>query len=125
MCQQPSIFTARKHGVSLTSLSTDSLICFALNPLNYLVIKLDRALTFLRHVKSLRKRLTSRVELLKRLAGSSWCADATIPSTATLALVDSTVEYCATDWCRSAHTRLIDKHINNALPISCLDFCCN
>jgi len=37
--------------------------------------------------------------------------------TATLALVHSTAEYCAPVWCRSAHTRLTDPTINNALRI--------
>jgi len=37
--------------------------------------------------------------------------------TATLALVHSTAEYCAPVWCRSAHTRLIDPAINDALRI--------
>ena len=36
---------------------------------------------------------------------------------ATLALVYSTTEYCTPVWCRSAHTRLIDPAINNALRI--------
>ena len=37
--------------------------------------------------------------------------------TATLALVHSTAEYCAPVWYRSAHTRLIDPGINDALRI--------
>jgi len=37
--------------------------------------------------------------------------------TAILALVHSTAEYCARVWCRSAHTRLIDPTINDALQI--------
>ena len=36
---------------------------------------------------------------------------------ATPALVHSTAEYCAPVWCRSAHTRLIDPTINDALRI--------
>ena len=40
----------------------------------YLGIKLDRALTFRPHLKSLRKKLASRVGLLQQLAGSSWDA---------------------------------------------------
>ena len=83
----------------------------------YLGIKLDRAFTFRRHLKSLRKKLTSRVRLLKRLSGSSWGADATIFRTATLALVHFTTECCAFVWCCSAHTRLIDKFINDVLRI--------
>ena len=76
---------------------------------------MDRSLTYRRHLESLRKRLTSRVALLRRLAGSDWGAGATILRTATLALVHSTAEYCAPVWCRSAHTRLTDPVMNDAL----------
>ena len=38
-------------------------------------------------------------------------------SIATLSLVHSTAEYCASVWCRSAHTRLIDSVLNDALRI--------
>ena len=37
--------------------------------------------------------------------------------TATLTLFHSATEYCAPVWCRSAHTRLIDPVINDALRI--------
>jgi len=37
--------------------------------------------------------------------------------TATLALVHSTAEYCTPAWCCSAHTRLTDPVINDALRI--------
>jgi len=37
--------------------------------------------------------------------------------TATLDLVHSTAEHCAPVWCRSAHTRLIDLAIDDALRI--------
>ena len=42
----------------------------------------------------------------------------------TLALAHSTAEYCAPVWCRSAHTRLIDPAINDALRIvtGCMRF---
>ena len=83
----------------------------------YLGIQLNRTLTFCRHLESLRKKLTSRVGLLKRLAGSSWGANATILRTAILAMVYTTVEYCAPVWCCSARTRLIDKPINDDLRI--------
>jgi len=78
---------------------------------------LDRSLTYRRHLEPLRKRLTSLVALLRRLAGSSWGAGATTLRTATLALMDSTAEYCAPVWCRSAHTRIIDPAINDVLRI--------
>ena len=83
----------------------------------YLGVTLDRSLTYRRHLESLRKKLTSRVALLSRLAGSGWGAGATMWRTSTLALVHSTAEYCAPVWRRSAHTRLIDPIISDALRI--------
>ena len=53
----------------------------------YVGVTLDRSLTYRRHLQSLRKELTSRVALLRRLAGSGWGAGATKLRTATLALV--------------------------------------
>jgi len=64
----------------------------------YLGVTMDRSLTYRRHLESLRKKLTSRVALLRRLAGSGWGAGTTTLRTATLALVHSTVEYCAPVW---------------------------
>ena len=80
-------------------------------------VKMDRSLTFRRHLESLRKKLTTRVAFLRRLVGSSWRAGARTLRLATLALIHSAAEYCALVWSRSAHTRLIDKPINNALRL--------
>ena len=49
--------------------------------------------------------------------GSGWGAGAKTLHIATLSLVYSTAEYCAPVWCRSAHTRLIDSVLNDALRI--------
>ena len=81
----------------------------------YLGVVLDRSLTFRQHLESLRKKLTSRAALLKRLAGSSWGAGADTLRIAALALVYSAAEYCAPAWCRSAHCRNIDTVIHGAL----------
>ena len=89
-------------------------LSFSTTP-TYLGVKLDRALTFRQYLESLRKKLTTRVGLLRRLAGSSWGAGAIALRTTTLALVHSTAEYYAPVWCRSAHTRLIDRPIYDAL----------
>ena len=78
---------------------------------------LERSLRYRWHLKSLHKKLASRVALLRWLAGSAWCAGATTLRTNTLALVHLTAEYCAPVWCRSAHTRLIHPTINDALRI--------
>ena len=65
----------------------------------YLGIKLDRLLTFRYHLVVLRKKLSWRVTLLRRLVGSGWGAGAKTLRIATLSLVYSTAEYCAPDAC--------------------------
>ena len=81
------------------------------------MVKLDRSLTFRHHLVVLRKKLSSRVTLLRRLVGSGWGAGAKTLRIATLSPVYSAAEYCAPVWCRSAHTRLIDSVLNDALRI--------
>ena len=87
---------------------------------NYLGVKLDKSLTFRHHLVAknyLRKKLSSPVTLLRRLVDSGWGAGAKTLRIATLTLVYSTAEYCAPVWFRSAHTRLIDSVLNDALRI--------
>ena len=49
--------------------------------------------------------------------GSGWGAGAKSLRTAALSLIYSTAEYCAPAWCRSAHTRLTDSVLDDALRI--------
>ena len=65
-------------------------------------------LTYRWHLESLCKKLTSRVALLRRIAGSGWDVGAI---TTTWALVDSTAEYFARVWCCSYPTHLIEPAI--------------
>ena len=83
----------------------------------YLCVKLDRALTYRHHLEALRKKLFTHVSLLRRLTGLGWGAGAKRLRTAALSLIYSTSEYCAPAWCRSAHTRLNDSVLNDALRI--------
>ena len=94
----------------------DRLLPFCPTP-TYLGVKLDRSLTFRHHLVALRKKLSSRVTLLRRLVGSGWGTGAKTLRIATLSLVYSIAEYCAPVWCCSAHTRLIDNVLNDALRI--------
>ena len=96
--------------------NNDRLLPFCPTP-TYLGVKLDRLLTFCHHLVALRKKLSSRVTLLRRLVGSGWGAGAKTLRIATLSLVYSAAEYCAPVWCRSAHTHLIDSVLNDALRI--------
>ena len=96
--------------------NNDRLLLFCPTP-TYLGVKLSRLLTFRHHLVALRKKLYSRVTLLRRLVGSGWGAGAKTLRIATLSLVYLTAEYCAPVWYRSAHIRLIDSVLNDALRI--------
>ena len=74
-------------------------------------------LTHRHSLEALCKKLSTRVSLLRRLSGSGWGAGVRTLRTAALSLIYSTAEYCAPAWCRSAHTRLIDSVLNDALRI--------
>ena len=65
----------------------------------------------------MRKKLPTRVSLLRRLADSGGGAGAKTLRTAALSLIYPTAEYCAPAWCSSAHTRLIYSVLNDALRI--------
>ena len=107
----------REAKCELKVYNNNRLLPFCPTP-TYLGVKLDRSLTFCHDLVALRKKLSLRVTLLRRLVGSGWGADAKTLHIATLSLVYSTSEYCAPVWCRSAHTRLIDSVLNdNALRI--------
>ena len=100
----------------LKAYNNGRLLSFCPTP-TYLGVKLDISLTFRHHLVAFRKKLSSHVTLLRRLVGSGWGAGAKTLRIATLSLVYSAAEYCAPVWCRSAHTRLIDSVLNDALRI--------
>ena len=52
-----------------------------------------------------------------RLVASEWGAGAKTLRIASLSLIYSAAEYCVPVWCCSAHTRLIDSVLNDALRI--------
>ena len=96
--------------------NNDRLLPFCPTP-TYLGVKLDRSLTFRHHLVALHKKLSSHVTLLSRADSWPRGAGAKTIRIATLCLVYSTAEYCAPVWCRSAHTRLIDSVLNDALRL--------
>lgn len=81
----------------------------------YLGVRLDRSLTFKQHLEEVTAKVSSRVAIIRRLAGTSWGATAKVLRISTVALVFSTAEYCAPAWCRSPHARKVDTAINTAL----------
>ena len=83
----------------------------------YFGVTLDRELTYRHHLEALRKKFSTRVSLLRRLAGSGRGAGAKTLRRAALSLIYSTAKYCTPAWCRSAHTRLIYSVLNDTLLI--------
>ena len=79
----------RKAKRELKVYNNSRLLPFCPTP-TYLGVKLDRSLTFRHHLVALRKKLSSRVTLLRRLVGSGWGAGTKILRIATLSLVYST-----------------------------------
>ena len=106
----------RKAKRELKVYNNGRLLPFCPTP-TYLGVKSDRLFTFRHHLVALRKELSSHVTLLRRLVGLELGAGAKTLRIATLFLVYSTTEYCAPIWFRSAHTRLIDSVLNDALSI--------
>ena len=81
----------------------------------YLGITLDRSLTYRHHLEKLKNKLSSRVSLIKRLAGTTWGASFDVLRTATLALVIAPAEYCAPVWAQSAHAKRLNIPFHEAL----------
>ena len=80
----------------------------------YLGVTLDRILSFKEHTTKLKQKLSSRNNLLGKLANSSWGADPGTLRTTALAFLYSTAEYCAPVWSRSCHAKKVDPELNRA-----------
>ncbi len=85
----------------------------------YLGVVLDRSLTFRYHAEKTKTKLKSRVNLIQKLAGTTWGCSAKTLRITTQAMIMSVAEYCAPVWMNSVHTKMIDTQINVALRIIC------
>ena len=81
----------------------------------YLGVRLDRMLNFKQHLEEVAGKVTSRVALIRRLAGTTWGASAKTLRISTQALVFPAAEYCAPVWSRSPHVKKVDVAINSSL----------
>ena len=63
---------------------------------------------FKQHLEEVAGKVTSRVSLIRRLAGTTWGASAKTLRISTQALVFTAAEYCAPDWSRSPHVKQVD-----------------
>ena len=83
----------------------------------YLGTTLDRSLTFHAHCEKTNKKISTRNNVIRMLAGSTWGANADKLRTSPLALVYSTAEYCCPSWEKSAHVKMIDAQLHTTMRI--------
>lgn len=83
----------------------------------YLGMTLDRSLTYKAHLCKSAAKLKSRNNLLQRLSGTSWGADANTLRTTALALVYSSAEFCSAVWLNSCHTHRVDVQLRHSMRI--------
>lgn len=81
----------------------------------YLGVTLDRSLTYKQHLTKMASKLKTRNNVLHKLSGTSWGANAPVLKTTALSLVYSVAEYCCPVWANSAHTNIIDTQLNEAM----------
>ena len=83
----------------------------------YLVITLDRTLSYKQHLTDVSSKVTKRCNLLKRLASNHWGADFATLRTSALALCYSAAEYCSPVWSQSYHCKKVDTSLNECLRL--------
>ena len=81
----------------------------------HLGVRLYRVLNFKQHIEEVAGKVTSRVTLIRRLAGTTWGASAKTLRISTQALVFPAAEYCAPVWSRSPYLKKVDVAINSPL----------
>ena len=83
----------------------------------YLGVTLDRTLSYKDHLQKTAGKLKTRNNLLSKLVGTTWGANANTMRSSALALCYSVGEYCAPVWARSAHTNLVDVQLNTTMRL--------
>ncbi|KAG5894920.1 hypothetical protein JTB14_008879 [Gonioctena quinquepunctata] len=78
---------------------------------------LDRSLTYKQHLTETAPKIKSRNNIICKLAGTTWGADASTLRSTALAMTYSVAEYCAPVWYRSSHTHKIDVQLNESMRI--------
>ena len=78
-------------------------------------VRLDRMLNFKQHLEEVAGKVTSRVSLTRRLAGTTWGASAKTLRISTQAVVFPAAECCAPVWSRNPHVKKVDVAINSSL----------
>jgi len=83
----------------------------------YLGVTPDRMLSYREHLTKTAGKLKNRNNLLMKLAGSTWGANANTLRSSALTLCYSVAEYCAPVWSCSAHTSQVDVQLNTTMRL--------
>ena len=86
------------------------------NP-TYLGVTLDTSLLYREHLEKMKQKLKTRNNIIYKLAGTTWGANANTLRTSALALVYSTAEYCCPVWKNSNHVSKVDTQLNTTMRI--------
>jgi hypothetical protein len=94
----------------------DTLLKHNFHP-TYLGVTLDNHLLYNKHIEKLKQKLKTRNNILSKLAGTSWGANARTLRLTGLALVYSTAEYCCPVWKNSCHVQKIDSQLRTTMRL--------
>ena len=83
----------------------------------YLGVLLDHSLTYKSHCEKTHQKVSTRKNLLRKLTGTNWGANASTLRTTAMALCFSTAEYCCPVWERSAHSKEVDVVLHETLQM--------
>ena len=83
----------------------------------YLGVTLDRTLSFKQHALTIKAKVNTRNNLLRKLTNSRWGAHPATVRTTALALCFSTAEYACSSWDRSRHAGHVDIALNDTCRI--------
>ena len=86
-----------------------------LNPCNlpvYLVVTLDRTLSYTAHTEKTKKKIGTRNNIIRKLRTSKWGATPTTLRSSALAQCYSAAEYACPVWERSTHAKKLDVTLN-------------
>jgi hypothetical protein len=86
------------------------------NP-KYLGVTLDRSLTYKSHLNKTAGKLRTRNNIVQKLTGTTWGANAACLRTTALALVYSSAEFCSPVWINSTHVSAVDTQLNQTMRL--------
>lgn len=94
----------------------NSLLRFNPHP-KYLGVTMDRTLCFKKHLENTAAKINTRNNIIHKLCGTTWGANATTLRTSALSLVYSVAEYCSPVWLNSCHVKKVDTKLNETMRI--------